>query len=83
VVIVDSFFRSELSLFRFDGSSCSILSQVTYLLERGAKVQAQALCGATALHFAAECGHVAVCKELLDRGAKLLPNENGNSFTYL
>lgn len=35
------------------------------------------MCGATALHYAAECGHLEVCRLLLDHGARLLANEHG------
>ena len=37
----------------------------------------RALCGATALHFASECGHAAVVCALIDHNAKILTNENG------
>lgn len=43
----------------------------------GANVNEQAHCGATALHYAAECGHVSICNLLLDYGATLQKNEYG------
>lgn len=49
------------------------------LLKYGADPNEQALCGATALHYAAECGHLEVCQLLLDHGAKLQENEHGLS----
>lgn len=57
--------------------SHKILSfQVEYLLKNGAKINQQANCGATALHYAAEAGNIEVCSMLLDYGAQLLPNEH-------
>lgn len=53
------------------------LDVVCFLLEKGAKPDEKALCGASALHFAAECGHTAIVKELLDYGAQLTKNEIG------
>ena len=47
------------------------------MLESGAKVNEHAHCGATALHYAAECGHVDICSALLDFGAELKRNEYG------
>lgn len=43
----------------------------------GSDPNEQALCGATALHYAAECGHVEICSALLDHGAVLKLNEYG------
>lgn len=54
-----------------------IVFQVAFLLEHGANPNEQAHCGATPLHFAAECGHMTICSKLLDFGAKLLKNEFG------
>lgn len=51
--------------------------KVTFLLENGADPNEKTLCGATALHFAAECGYVAIVGELLRYGAKFLCNEAG------
>lgn len=48
---------------------------VEFLLSNGADPDQQALCGATALHYAAECGHVDICAALLDYGATLKRNE--------
>lgn len=53
--------------------------QVEYLLENGADPNQQANCGATALHYAAECGQVEICKLLLDYGGTLQQNEYGMS----
>lgn len=50
---------------------------VSFLLERGANPNEKAHCGATALHFAAECGHTDVVKELLKYDAKFTTNELG------
>jgi hypothetical protein len=43
---------------------------VRYLLEQGAEPNTRALCGATALHFAAEIGHIAIVESLLQHGAR-------------
>lgn len=53
------------------------LDVVSFLLEKGANPNERAHCGATALHFAAECGHTAVVKELLKYDAKFTANEIG------
>jgi Fem-1 homolog b len=45
------------------------------LLANGADVNGNAHCGATALHYAAECGHADICSKLLDAGAILKKNE--------
>lgn len=50
---------------------------VEFLLINGAEPDEQAHCGATALHYAAECGHVEICSALLDYGATLKTNEYG------
>lgn len=50
-------------------------SKVKFLLEQGADPNEKALCGATALHFAAECGFVKVVKELLRYGATFSSND--------
>ncbi|VVD03766.1 unnamed protein product, partial [Leptidea sinapis] len=52
----------------FDGRLDIVKYLVQFLLDSGARVDERALCGATALHFAAECGHastVSVVKDLL------------------
>lgn len=51
--------------------------QVTFLLEHGADPNEKALCGATALHFASECGHRSIVKVLLKFGAKIMKNAIG------
>lgn len=48
-------------------------------MEEGADPNVKAHCGATALHFAAECGHVDIVKELLKYDAQFSRNENGMS----
>lgn len=48
---------------------------VEFLLSHGADPDQQAHCGATALHYAAECGHVDICSALLSYGATLKRNE--------
>lgn len=48
---------------------------VEFLLSHGADPDQQAHCGATALHYAAECGHVDICAALLSYGATLKRNE--------
>jgi Fem-1 family protein b len=53
------------------------LDVVSFLLEKGANPDEKAHCGATALHFAAECGHMSIVKELLKYGAHISKNENG------
>lgn len=50
---------------------------VEFLLSHGADPNQQALCGATALHYAAECGHVDICAALLSYGATMQLNEYG------
>lgn len=50
---------------------------VEFLLSNGAEPDEQAHCGATAMHYAAECGHVEICAVLLDYGATLKQNEFG------
>lgn len=47
------------------------------MLENGANPNERALCGATALHFAAECGYVDVVKELLRYNATFCVNDVG------
>lgn len=47
------------------------------MLENGANPNEKALCGATALHFASECGYVKVVKELLKYNAKFCSNDAG------
>lgn len=48
-----------------------------YLLEIDANPNEKALCGASALHFAAENGHLSIVKELLRYGAKFTENNIG------
>lgn len=48
-------------------------------MANGAHADEQAHCGATALHYAAECGHVEICNLLLDYGATMKKNEYGMS----
>lgn len=50
---------------------------MSFLLENGANPNERALCGATALHFSAECGHVDVVKELLSYNAIFYANDTG------
>lgn len=50
---------------------------VKCLLEKGADPNQKAHCGATALHFAAECGHVVIVQELLANGAIVSRNDQG------
>lgn len=59
------------------------LDVVSYLLEKGADPNARANCGATAMHFAVECGHLDVVRELLLYGAAFLNNENGIKDRYI
>lgn len=47
------------------------------LIDHGANVNAQAKCGYTALHYAAELNNPHICCLLLLNGAKLLPNVYG------
>lgn len=58
-----------------------MVEQVEFLLANGAIANEQAHCGATALHYAAECGHVTICNLLLDYGAVLKKNEYGMTAT--
>ena len=55
------------------------LEVVKCLLEQGADPNQKAHCGATALHFSAECGHVAIVRELVEFSAKITFNEQGMS----
>lgn len=50
---------------------------VNTLLQNGSRPNDQALCGATALHYAAESGHLEVVVSLMDHGATLKKNELG------
>lgn len=56
---------------------------VRYLLENNADPNQKALCGATAMHYAAECGNIDVVKELLKFGAKMTKNDHGKKFSFL
>lgn len=51
--------------------------QVNFLLDKGADPNQKAHCGATALHFAAECGHTTIVRELLKYGTKMTKNVSG------
>lgn len=52
--------------------------KVEYLLANGAHPNDQANCQASALHYAAECGNLEICKILLDNGALIsVKNEYG------
>jgi Fem-1 family protein b len=55
------------------------LDVVKCLLEKGADPNQKAHCGATALHFSSECGHVAIVEELLNNGAEVTRNDQGMS----
>ncbi len=52
---------------------------LTYLLEMGADPNKQANCGATALHYAAEAGHLPIADKLLSAGARWMKNKYGFS----
>lgn len=52
---------------------------VRYLLESNADPNQKALCGATPLHFAAECGNVDIVKDLLKFGAEITRNDHGKA----
>lgn len=51
--------------------------QVNFLLDKTADPNKKAYCGATALHFAAECGHTNIVCELLKYGAQMIKNVSG------
>ena len=53
------------------------LSIITYLINKGAFVDLQAKDGNTALHYAAQRGHLEVVSQLLSLGAPQLPNNQG------
>ena len=53
------------------------LSVVTYLIDKGAFVDLQAKDGNTALHDAAQRGHLEIVSQLLALGASQLPNNQG------
>lgn len=57
--------------------SKSFVIQVNFLLDKAADPNKKAYCGATALHFAAECGHSAIVCELLKYGAQMMKNVSG------
>lgn len=74
--------NAEINLANAYNNTCLMISAykghtdvVEFLLSNGADPDQQALCGATALHYAAECGHVDICAALLDFGATLKRNE--------
>lgn len=46
-------------------------------MNKGVDSNKKAYCGATALHFAAECGHDTIVCELLKYGAKMTKNVSG------
>ena len=48
---------------------------VSYLLLKGAQPNVVATCGATALHFAAELGHLDIVRKLMMYGAEILQND--------
>lgn len=45
------------------------------MLQNGANPNEQAKCGATALHYAAECDHTEICRLLLEYNAVIKLNE--------
>lgn len=49
---------------------------VKLLLVSGTPTDSQAHCGATALHFAAECGHVEIVEQLVEHGAAMVHNNS-------
>ena len=49
------------------------------MLEKGANPDLKAHCGATSMHFAAECGHLSVVRELLRHGGDMVHNDLGMS----
>lgn len=53
------------------------LEVVSYLLSLGSDPNEKARCGASALHFAAENGHLSIIKELLKHSAMISKNEIG------
>lgn len=55
---------------------------VRFLLERNVDPNIQAHCGATALFFAAECGHLEVVKELIRSGANHIPTDAGRYLLF-
>jgi len=56
-----------------------VVAKVCFLLDHGADVNARDRRGFTALHRAAELGHLDVLRELLDRDA--LPNQVAEGHT--
>lgn len=76
--------NAEVNLPNAYNNTCLMISAykghtdvVEFLLENKAEPDEQAHCGATALHYAAECGHVDICSALLNYGATLKKNEFG------
>ena len=54
------------------------IKKVEFLLANGAHPNDQANCQASALHYAAECGNLEICRILLDNGALIsVKNEYG------
>jgi len=50
---------------------------VNFLLNKKTDPNARANCGATAMHFAVEGGHLETVKELIKFGAVFMKNESG------
>ena len=59
------------------------LSIITYLVNKGAFVDLQDTDGITALHIAAEIGHLKTVSQLLTLGASQLPNNQGLTPLFL
>lgn len=56
-----------------------IITQIHFLLDKGADPNQKAHCGAIALHFAAECGHDTIVRELLKYETKITKNVSGTT----
>lgn len=78
VVCMNKLIRLQRFLINYVFVFSKMCKKVEYLLANGAHPNDQANCQASALHYAAECGNLEICKILLDNGALIsVKNEYG------